>query len=333
MDELSLSPADEGEACKPANLSIARVVAPLHLSLPGVEFSVDELLAMEFSDRPLPFLTRDDVIFEGASHLLAAREKVGKSTLARHCAYTWASDGRQVLYVSEEWRRSWRKQATELGFEVGTGSYQIVEGLGRAPHDLLDRARRGSEDIVILDTATWLLGISLGSRDQVVAGLTPWLELCRRGKTLLLLSHLTKSGEAIGGSYALAAGVDTVIRYTEVENENDLRLVEVRSRLLADSPLQFAIRKIGPTFAVEDVPGELTLTAAQQEVFLVLSTDPAQARTWQQVAEATGFKEGKVRKLLRELVSLGLARDITGSQVGGRGNSARYVAVEEEEQS
>jgi AAA domain len=314
---------------KPANLQSPKQVAPLHLS-DDREYSLDQLLAMQFNDQPLAFLTRNDVIFKGSSTLLAAREKVGKSTLLRHLSYQWAVEGVKVLYITEEWRRSWRKQADELAFQPGVGYFRIVEGMGRSAEELLDRARRGPEDIIVLDTLTWLLGISLGNRDQVIEGIRPWLMLPRLDKTLILLSHLTKKGDEIGGSYALGAGVDTLIWYREVVE--DLRSVDVRSRFLGN-PIKFAVRKVKANFSVEDVPGELTLTTAQAEVLAVLPVDPTEAKTVEEVVSATGYKEGKVRVTLHYLVDLGLARDIANQAgtAGGRGHAARYVAVEEED--
>jgi hypothetical protein len=324
---------DHNTAPKPdlegANLQIPlRRTAPLHVSpLPG-EFSTDEILDMQFVDRPLPFLTRDDVVFEGTSTLLAAREKGGKSTLIRYLSHAWVTDGRSVLYLSEEWRRVWRRQLEALGVEKGAGHFQVIESLGKSPQELLNRAAGGPETIVIVDTVTWLLGISLANRDQVVEGLTPWVQLCGAGKTLILLAHLTKRGE-IEGSHAFGAGVETLVVYRGVDGQDDLRTVEVRSRMLADSQPPFAIRKSGSTFSVEDVPHELTLTNPQAEVLEVLPTDPAQAKSWEEVAAATGFKEGKTRKALRDLVNLRLVEEITGTP-GGRGNVARYVALEQE---
>jgi len=300
----------------------------LNLSpLPG-EFSVDDLFGMTFEDRPLPVLGRDDVIFEGTSTLLAAREKGGKSTLVRHLCHNWVLDGHRVLYLSEEWRRVWRRQLEPLGIEKGGGHFQIVEALGQEPDKLRRRAAHGSEDIVVLDTVTWLLGISLASRDQVVEGLKPWVTLCASGKTLILLAHLTKKGE-LEGSHAFGAGVDTLITY--VEAGDDLRIVDRKSRMLAETPPPFAVRKTGSTFSIEDAPNELTLTTAQAEVLEILPTHPNEALTWEKVSERTGFKEAKTRKVLHDLVDHGLARDITGHLgTGGRGHAARYVAVEVE---
>jgi predicted ATP-dependent serine protease len=304
----------------------------LTFSLSDIEFGVDELLEMKFEDHPLPFLTRDDVFFEGSSTILAAREKVGKSTLMRHVVYTWAAEGHRVLYLSEEWRRAWRRQAEELAFESGGGWLRVVEALGQDPAKLLDRAVRGSENVVVIDTLTWLLGVSLGNRDEIVDAIRPWLQLCRAGKTLIMLGHLTKRGSEIGGSYALAAAVDTLIKLRGVDGQDDLRVIEVRSRWLADSPVRFSVRKQGSTFTVEDVPGELQLTATQEEILVVLDVDPAKAKTVEDLMALTGFKESRTKTGLRQLVDLQLIRDVSGNAggTGGRGNAAKYIAIEEE---
>lgn len=298
--------------------------APLQLS---GELSTDEILDLDFVDRPLDFLGRNDVIFEASSNVLAAREKGGKSTLACHLCHGWVVEGRPVLCLSEEWRRGWRWRLEALGIPKGVGHFQVIEGLDKTPQELLQRARRGIEDIVVVDTATWLLGISLANRDEVVKGLKPWVSLTQLGKTVILLAHVTKRGD-LAGSHAFGAGVDTILTLEKVAGDPDLRTVKVQGRRLLDA---FAIRKTGTTFSLEDLPHEQILTPAQAEVLEVLSTDPTAALTWEEVAAKTGFKEGKTRKILRELVEFQLARDITGSLgSGGRGNAARYILVEDE---
>jgi hypothetical protein len=303
---------------------------PLNLSLEG-EFTVDELLDMQFDDHPLPFLGRNDVIFSGNSVLLAAREKVGKSSLVRHLCQGWAADGHSVLYISEEWRRVWNRQLGHLGFERNAGHFHVVEGMDKNWFQLLTRARRGPEEIVVVDTVTWLLGLNLNNRDEVVKTLKDWTAMCHDGKTLILIAHLNKRGE-VAGSHAFGAGVDTVITYRDVDGWKDLRMVELRSRMLPENPEPFAIRKTGAVFTIEEVPNELRLTEPQGEIRAVLQTDPEDAMTWEQIAAHTGFKEGKVRTILRHLIELGLARDTPGNLgTGGRGNAARYVGDVQED--
>lgn len=299
--------------------------APLQLS---GEFSVDELLGLTFVDRPVDFLGRQDIIGEGTSTVIAAREKGGKSTLTRHLCHGWATEGRKVVYFTEEFSRMWQRQLEALEIPRGVGHFQVVEGLDKTPAALLQRAQRGPEDIVVVDTATWLLGMSLASRDDVVTGLKPWVSLCKTGKTVIILAHLTKKGE-LAGSHAFGAGVDGIITYSEAPGDADLRIVNLKSRTLVET---FAIRKTGSAFSLEAAPNEQILTAVQKEVDEVLPVDPKEALTWEEVAAKTGFKEGKTRKILRELVEFRLAADITGNLgSGGRGNAAKYIRLESEE--
>jgi hypothetical protein len=316
---------------KGANLqSGSKVRAPLQVSRMAGEFSVDQILDLDLNIVPLPFLSRDDVLWEGTSTLVAARRKGGKSTIFRHLVHGWVTEGHKVLWFSDEFGPIWKRQLEALGIEKGAGHWEVVEALGRPPQELLSRAVRGPENLILVDTITWLLGVSLGNRDQVVEGLTPWIQLCGAGKTVLLLGHLTEQGR-LAGSHAWGAGVDTLATYRGVEGQDDLRTIEVEGRMLAESPLRFAIRKMGSVFVVEDLPTDVTLTTPQSEALEVLSTDPAEARTWEEVSAATGFREGKCRKTLRDLVELGFAKDITSNLgTGGRGLAARYVKVEEE---
>jgi predicted ATP-dependent serine protease len=238
-----------------------------------------------------------------------------------------------VLYLSEEWRRVWHTQLEALGFQRNAGHFQVIEGMDVHPFHLLSRARRGSEEIVVVDTVTWLMGLNLNNRDEVVKELKQWTAMCSDGKTLLLLAHLNKRGE-VAGSHAFGAGVDTVITYRDVEGWRDLRMVDLRSRMLAETPEPFAIRKTGAVFTIEEIPNELLLSQAQAQVRAVLPTDPDEALTWEEIAARTGFKEGKTRTILHHLVELGLARDTTGHLgAGGRGNAARYVGVPDQEEA
>jgi hypothetical protein len=304
---------------------------PLQVYLEEGEYPAEEIMDMAFDDRPLSFLGRTDVIQFGTSTLFAAREKVGKSSLMRHLCQTWAADGLPVLYISEEWRRVWHRQLHLMGFQRGAGHFRVIEGIGRSPWDLLYRAKRGPEQIVVVDTVTFVLDLHLNNRDEVIKVLKQWTSLCSTGKTVILLAHLNKRGE-IAGSHVFGAGVDTKIIYREVEGTKYLRTVDVEGRHLAATPEPFAVRKTGSVFTIEEVPDEVSLTLDQAKVRELLPADVDEAMDWAQIAYATGFKEGKTRTILHQLVGLGFARDVTGNlgASGGRGHSAKYVAVEEE---
>src|SRR5438105_416395 len=109
----------------PQRFTRQRRRAPLQLS---GELSVDEILGLTFTDRPLDFLGRPDVIAEATSTVIAAREKGGKSTLTRHLCHGWVTDGFKVLYFTEEFRRMWQRQLEALEIPKGIGHFQVVEG-------------------------------------------------------------------------------------------------------------------------------------------------------------------------------------------------------------
>lgn len=302
------------------------------------EYSLGAIRSLSFEDRPLPCLTRDDVFSIGASHLLSAAPKTGKSTIVSYLCRDWA-DEHGILYFSEEFERVWHKRAIEFELEAEDDKFTIIPALGISTQRLLQRARNGPEDIVIVDTTRALLGIkSLGNSDEVVHKLRPWLQLCQSGKTLILLHHMLikantrRFGVAVAGGHGLLGAVDTVIQYTELDDS--LRLCEVRSRLQSEHVV-FVVRKTGPLFTVEDAPHELTLTESEQEVWACL--DVQQARTLPELMEATGFAEAKTRRIVLDLARKGLARDISDNPGhGGRGMRSQWVAVqgddEEEEE-
>lgn len=301
------------------------------------EYSLDQLLAMEFVDRPLSLFTRDDVFQEGVSHLLAGAPKVGKSSLMRRASVDWAVEDHKILYFSEEFERVWNKQAIELGFTYGIEGLTVVPALGIPPSTLLKRAIEGPEDIIIVDTVRALLRIqSLINSDETVQKLRPWLQLCQTGKTLIMLHHmLIKStnkrfGAGVAGGHGLLGAFDAIVQYGEKESDSSRRLVEVRSRL-ASEHVKFDVVKNGHIWTVEEVSDEITLTDPQLQVWSVLPDD-GDGLEISEICEKTKFHESKVRHALGDLTKMGLAKDTTGNaSKGGRGMRTKWIAIESED--
>jgi hypothetical protein len=289
------------------------------------EVSFNSILDLKFADEePLPFLTRNDVIFLGTSTIVTAEAKTGKSTLFNTLAYNWAVDGHKVLYLTEEYPRSWGFRTKYLDFdkiEDGEGSFTVVHP-GNSPASLLARAVRGPENIVIVDSMTNLLGVS-NAPGQTLEIISPWIRLMQHyGKTLILLHHTNMSGK-MAGSYTLKAAVDTLVDYNI---DTGLRKVSVTSRMIPE-PVSFLVVKDGNTLGVQEVKGEMTLTEPQAIVYGTLDT--MTPLSVDDLMLATTFPEGKVRKILKALVKKGLAQD--HSSTGNvKGEPGEWVSLEEE---
>ena len=343
------------------------------LSTLSGEVSLDDIIRKPVKAlRPLPIGSRDDVFVEGASHVLAANPKGGKSTLMQYLSYAWAVAGHRILYLSEEFELVWQLRTAILGLEPSGAHFKVVYALGLEPGVLLNRTVGGDEDIIIVDTIRTLLGVkSLANSDEVVAALKPWLNgVTKSGRTLVFGHHFTKDKDTIAGGGGLLAAVDTVIKYQEVAGDDTLRVLSVRSRL----PLagRFGLRMVasqsGTTFVVEEASGVLTLTRDEQMLYEVIYTEAQckaaeeqigfleeetklgaagssddvaaklahlkdiKPRTVRDLEKATGWPESRTKYVLKQLVSRGLVKDVTGhAGVGGRGLAAAYVRVETDE--
>lgn len=295
-----------------------------HTPMSG-EVTYDSILKLKFAqDEPLPMLTRNDVFFKGTTTILTAEAKTGKSTLMQGVAHQWAADGHKVLYFTEEYPRSWafRSKYLELG-EVGdAGTFTVVHPSGASSSDMLIRAVRGPEQIVIVDSMTNLLGLTTHG-SAVLDILTPWIRLMQaHGKTLILLHHTNTSGK-MAGSYTLKAAVDTLVDYEHYEG---MRKMSVTSRMIPE-PTSFLVVRDGNMLTIQEAPGTMTLTDTQAQVYAVLDTMTAMAI--EDIMDATTFAEGKIRRALRTLVKKKLVKDLS-STGNVKGEAGEWVSVEDE---
>ena len=219
--------------------------------------------------------------------LLAAYPKSGKTTLLFALTRHWATEGHDILYITEEAELVWKARvlaAPEEGLERMVG----LAGLGVDPAALLQRAAGGHEDTIVVDT-TNLLGIEDGNDAATVRiALTPWVQMGReKGKTTIFATHTNKSlvGDlkAVAGSYNFAAVVDTVLVLSPHESPNR-RVLGGASRVFPVEPVMYELR--GGQLRCLGDPKDVTLEAAVSECIRVLRISPGDRKKTREVLDA-----------------------------------------------
>jgi hypothetical protein len=197
--------------------------------------------------------------YRGCVTLLAAGEKVGKSTLMSQVAAA-VSAGRACLGEScEADGVLWLALDEPLGFLVrrldlhhAHDDMRIETEHGITIAGLRDRVVATGARLVVIDTLSeWISGTveDSNSSDQ----LTPVLRELRRlaqelELAVVLLHHTGRSGEKYRGSGAIGAGVDLILEMKGVEGDPRLRRVTVRGRIGIES---FAIRFDGASYHLD----------------------------------------------------------------------------------
>lgn len=245
-------------------------------SLPG-EFDFAELreqaqregCSLQF----LPFLDGGERPLFAADYatLMAGYPKAGKTSLLAPLACQWAAElGYRTLYITEEPLNIWGGRLTAMPV-AARRKVRGVCGLGQLPLDLLRRAERGYEKVVIVDT-TNLLGIQDGNDAATVwRALSPWIEMARRWRKTIIFAHHTNkhiAGDlrAVAGSYNFAAIVDCVMVLRP--DDGDRRTLGGAARLFAIEPVMYDLTPEG--MHVLGNPGQVELAKVEERVLEAL---------------------------------------------------------------
>lgn len=181
---------------------------------------------LKFAEESVPWLI-DNLLIQGGCSLLAAKPKVGKTTLSRCLALAVArgeqflgqkAQKRNVLLLALEDRLSEvGRHFRSLGANDGDGVFILSEAPRNAPQ-LRDVIRRSDFGLVIIDTM--VLGIrglvDLNDYLQVSQAISPYVQLARETNAhIMFIHHLSKrersGGDQILGSTALFGSVDSVL--------------------------------------------------------------------------------------------------------------------------
>ncbi len=273
----------------------------------------------------------EDLLPSNGFSVMAAKPKVGKSTLARQLALSVAQGqpflDRQtvqggVLYVALEEKRSEVKNHFRL--LGGTGNEDLHSYIGSAPQEAskwLDKEIKARKPIlVIIDTLFRFVSIKNGNDyAEVTTALSPLLALAREnGAHLMVVHHAGKGaaegGDAILGSTAIFGSVDTAIILRRTESR---RTIETQQRYGTDiepTVLVFdeAVRAITLGGTKEEV--EINLAKVAILAFLDASTEPVGEAI---IREDVGGRAGPKSKALRQLVASGgvarIGKGVSGS--------------------
>lgn len=246
VDEL-LALVDKAPIIRPEDLSDAEDHRGLELT------SLADLL--QESDEELPWLV-DTLLPSRGFSLLAGKPKAGKSTFARCLALVVARGepflGREttkgpVVYLAlEEKRSEIRKHFREMG---ANGDEAIYTFAATAPTDALERIRTVAEAkhpaLIIIDPLFRLTRVKDGNDyAQVTQALEPLLALAREtGSHVLCAHHLGKGersgGDAILGSTAIFAAVDTALILKRLEYYRTLASIQRYGEDLEETVLRF----------------------------------------------------------------------------------------------
>ncbi|MCM8750693.1 bifunctional DNA primase/polymerase, partial [Thermomicrobiaceae bacterium CFH 74404] len=236
----------------------------------------------------LPLLSQDGYVIEGWSHLVAGYPKAGKTELVYACVREWVRAGRSVLWLTEESELVWahrlrRDPALPRGL-------RLVFGLGERPDRLLDRAMRGDEPVVVIDTIRSLLGIADEADNAEIARVVGQWESALRGKTRLYVHHLRKGlgdhGLAVAGGTMLVGAVDRVLELRHDEHDSGRRVLRVISRIVGASDLLLGLDSDGWPVALGDP------AAVELERVMAACLDVLEPESW--------LKTGEVRDRLPE---------------------------------
>jgi len=267
--------------------------------------------------------------------MLAAKPKVGKSTLARNLAVAVARGeeflGRStaqgpVVYLGLEEKRS---EVADHFQRMGVVAEPIHIHVGsladRALEEMQSAIIEKAAILAVVDPLFRLVRIKEGNDySQVTAALEPLMVLARStGCHILLVHHLGKGdregGDAILGSTALFGTVDTAIL---MKRHKDQRTVESQQRYGVDiSRLLLAFdHDTGLTNVVGAVE-EIEVDSARERIRGGL---PPEGMLEAELREAVGGNTGLVSTALRQMVSDG---EVHRLGRGGKGDPYRYVLV------
>jgi predicted ATP-dependent serine protease len=261
--------------------------------------------------------------------IMAAKPKVGKSTLARQAALGVARGemfmGRQtskgaVLYVAlEEKRSEVRKHFKLLG---ATGDEDVHVYVGSVPKDAqtwLEREIKSRKPVlVIIDTLFRFVTIKNGNDyAEVTAALTPILSLAREnGAHLMVIHHARKgagdSGDSMLGSTAIFGSVDTAIILKRTDSN---RTIETQQRYGTDiEQTVLVFDEATQTTSLGGTKEEENIQNIENEMLGFLSFQ-TQSCMEHEVVDAVEGRTGNKRKALRSLVAKGqVQRDGTGKR-------------------
>jgi KaiC/GvpD/RAD55 family RecA-like ATPase len=277
----------------------------------------------------------DDMLPAGGFSLLAAKPKVGKSTLARCLALAVArgepflgrgSVNGPVIYLAlEEKRSEVRKHFQVMG---ATGEEEIYLYAATAPNDALAKIRAAVDAkkpaLLIIDPLFRLTRVR-DSNDyaEVTAALEPWLAMAREtGVHVLVVHHLGKGersgADAILGSTAIRAAVDTSLILKRTDRYRTIVSEQRYGEDLEETTLRFDSQTRMITLGEVKEREELSRMKTAIVEWLGRQDEPCSERDIEEGVEGNNRPK---RTALRELVA---ESHVEKTGKGTRGDSYQY---------
>lgn len=301
---------------------------------------------LESPDEKVPFVV-EGMLPHGGFSLIAAKPKVGKSTLSRQLARDVArgeqflgretSKGPVVMLSLEEKRSEVRRHLQDLGV---TREDPIKIHFGAAPGDALDALRRLVDEthpvLVIVDTLFRFANVKdANDYAQVIKVTTPLVDLAREtGAHVCAVHHMGKGeregADGILGSTAIFGSVDTAVILRRLDGYRTISTIQRYGDDLPETVVCF--NKASRSFALGGTKAEANEARVGAAILAALAGHRAAVGEEVLLADVEG-KTGLKRTALRELVK---SRSVARYGEGRKGKPFLYalpgtpeVAIEE----
>lgn len=285
----------------------------------------DELVSW-LVDRTLP---------AGGFSVIAAKPKVGKSTIARNLAFSISkgepflgkpvSKGSVIYYALKEKKSEVKKHFHDMG---ANGTEDIFIYTGGTPVDAIQQIKKVVIEtkpvLIIIDPLFRLTKIKDGNDyAQVTMALEPLLRLARDTGTHILCVHHSgkgdrQGGDSVLGSTAIFGSVDSLLIMKRLENYRTISSIQRYGDDLPETTLHFdkdsRTVEIGKLKQEEDIDG---LKKAILE-FLSSQSEPVVRPV---IMEAVEGRQSIKYKALLKLVEEG---QVSREGKGGKGDPFKY---------
>ena len=289
-------PIRDGAKCPPCLLD-ERLV-PVNMG----SIRVEDIPDVEYH----AFLGSPGYIVRGATTLLAASPKVGKTELVTQLALSWSP--LRVCILSEEPMMLWLQRRKRI--QGDWANFDVVSSpcIGHAA--VVQFIRYYRYDVYMIDTMRGVLDI-LDENDNsvLVRSLMPvTTEASKFGSTLIITHHLRKQagqgGTAVAGGSATIGAMDTFLEISHEGSDQSSRRRRVTGRGRY-GPIEDCVYEMQDDGSLTLIgsPAHLRLDAVKQRVVGVLSSE---WKTRSSVSEELGApqpSDSQLQKALKDLVA------------------------------
>lgn len=270
---------------------------------------------LKFAEEPIPWLV-ENLLIQGGCSLLAAKPKVGKTTLSR-CLALAVARGTEFLGQKTQMRNVLLMTLEDKLSEVGrhfrsmnandADKIFILNAAPRSVSQLKEIIRKNNFGLVIIDTM--VLGVrglvDLNDYLQVSQAIAPYVQLARETNAhVMFCHHLSKrergGGDQILGSTALFGSMDSVLL---LDRQKQHRTFSTIARYGKDWPLaRLNMTEQGHI----EIGNKLDDETSIQSQILELMANSKSPMTEKEIETMVYGRTSEKRKFLRELLQQGM---------------------------